>query len=73
MDRDTLQDDLDLILTPSRDAQLPGEWDWEPPLGTVVTVAGSATEPTEPTEPEETESGGDSEDGATDDEDEGDD
>ena len=39
MDRDTLQDDLDLILAPSRDAQLPGEWDWEPPLGTVVTVA----------------------------------
>ena len=46
MDRDTLQDDLDLILGPIRDAQLPGEWDWEPPLGTVAT---------EPTEPEETE------------------
>ena len=70
MDRDTLQDDLDLILAPSRDAQLPGEWDWEPPLGTVVTVASSATEPTEP---EETETAGDSEDGATDDEDEQDD
>jgi hypothetical protein len=55
MDRDTLQDDLDLILAPGRDAQLPGEWDWEPPLGTVVPVASSATEPTEPTEPEETE------------------
>jgi hypothetical protein len=70
MDRDTLQDDLDLILAPSRDAQVPGEWDWEPPLGTVVTVAGSATEPTEP---EETETAGDSEDGAADDEDEEDD
>ena len=70
MDRDTLQDDLDLILAPSRDAQLPGEWDWEPPLGTIVTVAGSAMEPTEP---EETETAGDSEDGATDDEDEEDD
>ena len=70
MDRDTLQDDLDLILAPSRDAQVPGAWDWEPPLGTVVTVAGSAPEPTEP---EETETAGDSEDGATDDEDEEDD
>ena len=65
MDRDTLQDDLDLILGPIRDAQLPGEWDWEPPLGTVVTVAGSATEPTET---EETETADDSEDGTTDDE-----
>ena len=46
MDRDTLQDDLDLILAPSRDALLPREWDWEPPLGTVITVAGSAAEPT---------------------------
>ena len=59
MDRDTLQEDLDLILAPSRDAQLPGEWDWEPPLGTVAPVASSATEPTEP---EETETSGDSED-----------
>ena len=25
MDRHTLQDDLDLVLAPSRDAQLPGE------------------------------------------------
>jgi hypothetical protein len=70
MDRDTLQDDLDLILAPSRDAQLPGEWDWEPPLGTVAPVASSATEPTEP---EETETSGDPEEGATDDEDEEDD
>ena len=70
MDRDTLQDDVDLILGPSRDAQLPGEWDWEPPLGTVAPVASSATEPTEP---EETETADDSEDGATDDEDEQDD
>jgi hypothetical protein len=61
MDRDTLQDDLDLILAPSRDAQLPGEWDWEPPLGTVAPVASSATEPTEPEETE-TETTGDSED-----------
>ena len=65
MDRDTLQDDLDLILAPSRDAKVPGEWDWEPPLGTVVTMAGSATEPKEP---EETETADDSEDGTTDDE-----
>ena len=43
MDRDTLQDDVDLILGPSRDAQLPGEWDWEPPLGTVAPVGSSAT------------------------------
>jgi hypothetical protein len=57
----TLQDDLDLILAPSRDALLPGQWDWEPPLGTVVTVASSATEPTEPEETE-TETTGDSED-----------
>ena len=36
MDRDTLQDDLDLILEQSRDDELPGEWDWEPPLGTIA-------------------------------------
>jgi hypothetical protein len=34
MDRDTLMDDLDLILERRRDDELPGEWDWEPPLGT---------------------------------------
>ena len=70
MDRDTLQDDLDLILAPSRDAQLPGEWDWEPPLGTVAPVAirprprsrRSRRRPTRETE-----------DGSTDDEDEEDD
>ncbi len=70
MDRDTLQDDLDLILERSRDDELPGEWDWEPPLGTGAPVASSATEPTEP---EETETADDSEDGATDDDDEQDD
>ena len=43
MDRDTLKDDLDLILERSRD-ELPGEWDWEPPLGTGA-VAISASEP----------------------------
>ena len=46
MDRDTLQDDLDLILERSRDDELPGEWDWEPPLGT-RPVAISAAEPRE--------------------------
>jgi hypothetical protein len=45
MDRDTLQDDLDLILERSRDDELPGEWDWEPPLGTGAPVAISAAEP----------------------------
>jgi hypothetical protein len=43
MDRDTLMDDLDLILERSRD-EPPGEWDWEPPLGT-GPVAISASEP----------------------------
>jgi hypothetical protein len=43
MDGDTLMDDLDLILERSRD-ELPGEWDWEPPLGTGA-VASSASEP----------------------------
>jgi hypothetical protein len=47
MDRDTLQDDLDLILERSRDDELPGEWDWEPPLGTRAPVAISAAEPRE--------------------------
>jgi hypothetical protein len=42
MDRDILMDDLDLILERSRD-ELPGEWDWEPPLGTAVAI--SASEP----------------------------
>jgi hypothetical protein len=47
MDRDTLQDDLDLILERSRDDQLPGEWGWEPPLGTGAPAASSAAEPKE--------------------------
>jgi hypothetical protein len=34
MDRDTLMDDLDLIFERSRDDELPGEWEWDPPLGT---------------------------------------
>ena len=46
MDRETLMDDLDLILERSRD-QLPAEWDWEPPLGTGA-VAISASEPRDP-------------------------
>ena len=45
MDRDTLQDDLDLILERTRDDELPGEWDWEPPLGTGTPAASSAAEP----------------------------
>jgi hypothetical protein len=44
MDRDTLQDDLDLMLEPSRGDELPGEWDWEPPLGTGAPVASLAAE-----------------------------
>ena len=47
MDRDTLMDDLDLILEQSRHEELPGEWDWEPPLGTGASVAISAAEPRE--------------------------
>ena len=47
MDRDTLMDDLDLILERSRDDELPGEWDWEPPLGMGGPVAMAAAEPTE--------------------------
>jgi hypothetical protein len=47
MDRDTLQDDLDLILERSRDDELPGERDWEPPLGTGAPAASSAAEPKE--------------------------
>ena len=43
MDRETLMDDLDLILERTRDDGLPGEWDWEPPLGTGA-VAISARE-----------------------------
>ena len=39
MDRDTLQDDLDLILERTRDDELPREWDWEPPLGTGASTA----------------------------------
>jgi hypothetical protein len=31
MDRETLMDDLDLILERSRGDELPGEWDWEAP------------------------------------------
>ncbi|HYV01008.1 MAG TPA: hypothetical protein VEM93_01505 [Actinomycetota bacterium] len=45
MDRDTLQDDLDLILERTRNDELPGEWDWEPPLGTGAPAASSAAEP----------------------------
>ena len=50
MDRDTLQDDLDLILERSRDDELPGEWDWEPPLGTGAPATSSAAEPKAPQE-----------------------
>jgi hypothetical protein len=50
MDRDTLMDDLDLILERSRDDELPGEWDWEPPLGTGAVAMAAA----EPRETEET-------------------
>jgi hypothetical protein len=58
MDRDTLQDDLDLILERSRNDELPGEWDWEPPLGTGAPVAISAAEPRE-TEETDTEASSD--------------
>ena len=58
MDRDTLQDDLDLILERSRNEELPGEWDWEPPLGTGAPVAISAAEPRE-TEESDTEASSD--------------
>jgi hypothetical protein len=46
MDRDTLEDDLDLILGPQPEPV--GEWDWEPPLGATVPTASSAHEPEEP-------------------------
>ena len=45
MDRDMLMDDLDLILERRRDDELPGERDWEPPLGTGGPVAIAAAEP----------------------------
>ena len=66
MDRDTLQDDLDLILELSRDDELPGEWDWEPPLGTIAPTARTAAGPEET----DAEASGDAEDGTTDDDDE---
>ena len=47
MDRDTLMDDLDLILERSRDDELPGEWDWEPPLGTGAVAEPGETEETD--------------------------
>ena len=50
MDRDTLQDDLGLILERTRDDELPGEWDWEPPLGTGAPATSSAAEPKAPQE-----------------------
>ena len=50
MDRDTLQDDLDPILERSRGDELPGEWDWEPPLGTGAPATSSAAEPKAPQE-----------------------
>ena len=50
MDRDTLQDDLDQILERSRGDELPGEWDWEPPLGTGAPATSSAAEPKAPQE-----------------------
>jgi hypothetical protein len=58
MDRDTLQDDLDLILERSREDEPPGEWDWEPPLGAGAPVAISAAEPRE-TEGTDTEASSD--------------
>jgi hypothetical protein len=43
MDRDTLEDDLDLILGP----QPSGEWDWEPRLGAGVPTTTPAAGPEE--------------------------
>lgn len=51
MDRDTLEDDLDLILGP----QQSDEWDWEPRLG--AGVPASAGEPEEPEETEGSDAG----------------
>jgi len=82
MDRDTLMDDLDLILERSRDDELPGEWDWEPPLGTgAVAIAAAEPGETEETDAEASSEGatsdpvdgpGDETDDETDDEAEGD-
>ena len=47
MDRDTLMDDLDRSLERNRDDELPGEWDWAPPLGMGGPVAIAAAEPRE--------------------------
>jgi len=70
MDRDTLQDDLDQVLGTASGAELPGEWDWEPPLGTGVPAASSATEPEEAAEGTDPEASSDPEEGSADDEDE---
>lgn len=56
MDRDTLEGDLDLILGPQPNAEVAGEWDWEPPLGTTVPTVSSAHEPEEPETADEADS-----------------
>jgi hypothetical protein len=56
MDRDTLEGDLHLILGPHPNAEPIGEWDWEPPLGTIVPTASSPREPEEPETADEADS-----------------
>ncbi len=66
MDRDTLQDDLDLILGPEPGRPAPRRVGLGAPARDGRPRWPSSA--TEPTEPEETETAGDSEDGTTEDE-----
>jgi len=55
-DRDTLEEDLDRVLTGLTPEPV-GEWDWEPPLGSAIPVSPAASaglsEPEDADEPED--------------------
>ena len=57
-DRDTLEEDLDRVLTGLTPEPV-GEWDWEPPLGSAIPVSPAASaglsEPEDGDEPDDEE------------------
>ena len=57
-DRDTLEEDLDRVLTGLTPEPV-GEWDWEPPLGSAIPVSPAASaglsEPEDADEPDDEE------------------
>lgn len=47
-DRDTLEQDLDRVLSALEPQEPVGEWDWEPPLGSANPATPASAAPLEP-------------------------